>query len=70
MTLEGYLDALAHSTKLIEGAGNVAALRSALAADADMAEQARSMIVKDAHLPKRDHITRWRNDILRRALEE
>lgn len=44
------------------------ALRQAMGNDPELAREARLKIVTDPNVERRDHITRWRNDVLRRAL--
>lgn len=70
MTLTDHLADCMVETKLTVGASGpaVVALRTALAADADMRGEAQRMIAAGVPVEPRDHVTRWRNALLRQSL--
>jgi hypothetical protein len=72
VTLEEHVAACARDTGLTVGrsAPAVVSLRQVLGDDPDMQAAARRMIAAGLAIEPRDHITRWRSDLLRRALGE
>lgn len=75
MTIHDYIAIHSRKSKMVIGVGDIIAFREALKANPEMAVQARAMIeegsrvVNGYSIEQRDHITRWRNELLRRALE-
>jgi hypothetical protein len=73
VTIEEHIAVCMQQTGLVvghAGAPAYAALCDAVAVDPALRTAAQRMIQDGVPLEKRDHITRWRSDLLRRALGE
>jgi hypothetical protein len=69
-TLNDYLDLCATETNLTLGVTGPAtrALQAALVSDPTMRDEAQVVVAGTKDLEDRDHVTRWRNALLRNAL--
>jgi hypothetical protein len=71
LTLDQHLDVCMQQTHLRIGAWGACCddLYAALQADPEMLTTAQQMVAGSVQLEQRDHITRWRNSLLRQAME-